>query len=371
MIGLTHYLTVASALFVIGIFGIFLNRKNVIVILMSIELILLSVNINFVAFSAHLGDLGGQVFTMFILTVAAAEAAIGLAILALGIGYMLLARRWLGSDKHGPAVEPRHTLADLARDYRLDERERRLRVLPGSILIGIGVLIWAFVIGTPTAWIVFAIVAALVPMGLLAGLVFVLALAGYIFAAFWQERGLAAGALDDAHGAAFDKSLALQEADPALKAPSEIGRSAFLSILIAIAGLALVVLGGNFLVSGAVGLARSFSILDTIIGLTIVAIGTSMPELVTSVMAALRKQTEVAFGNVVGSNIYNILGIGGFTALISPTNVPSEIVRFDNLIMIGASLVLVAFAFTGRRISRREGAVLVAGYAAYVALIWP
>lgn len=219
--------------------------------------------------------------------------------------------------------------------------------------------------------VVFAIVAALVPMGLLAGLVFVLALAGYIFAAFWQERGLAAGALDDAHGAAFDKSLALQEADPALKGTSDIGRSAFLSILIAIAGLALVVLGGNLLVSGAVGLARSFSISETIIGLTIVAIGTSMPELVTSVMAALRKQTEVAFGNVVGSNIYNILGIGGFTALIAPTNVPSEIVRFDNLIMIGASLVLVAFAFTGRRISRREGAVLVAGYAAYVALIWP
>lgn len=81
MIGLTHYLGVAAALFVIGIFGIFLNRKNVIVILMSIELILLSVNINFVAFSAHLHDLVGQVFTMFVLTVAAAEAAIGLAIL--------------------------------------------------------------------------------------------------------------------------------------------------------------------------------------------------------------------------------------------------------------------------------------------------
>jgi len=81
MITLTHYLTVAAALFVIGIFGIFLNRKNVIVILMSIELMLLAVNINLVAFSAHLGDLVGQVFTMFVLTVAAAEAAIGLAIL--------------------------------------------------------------------------------------------------------------------------------------------------------------------------------------------------------------------------------------------------------------------------------------------------
>ena len=81
MIGLEHYLIVAAALFVIGIFGIFLNRKNVIVILMSIELMLLAVNINLVAFSSYSGDLVGQVFTIFVLTVAAAEAAIGLAIL--------------------------------------------------------------------------------------------------------------------------------------------------------------------------------------------------------------------------------------------------------------------------------------------------
>ncbi len=81
MIGLEHYLGLAAALFVIGIFGLFLNRKNVIVLLMSIELMLLAVNINLVAFSSYLGDLTGQVFTMFVLTVAAAEAAIGLAIL--------------------------------------------------------------------------------------------------------------------------------------------------------------------------------------------------------------------------------------------------------------------------------------------------
>ncbi len=81
MIGLSHYLTLAGILFTLGVFGIFLNRKNVIVILMSIELMLLSVNINFVAFSSFLGDLTGQVFAMFVLTVAAAEAAIGLAIL--------------------------------------------------------------------------------------------------------------------------------------------------------------------------------------------------------------------------------------------------------------------------------------------------
>jgi len=80
-IGLSHYLSVAAILFTIGVFGIFLNRKNVIVILMSIELLLLAVNINFVAFSAYLGDLVGQIFVLLILTVAAAEAAIGLAIL--------------------------------------------------------------------------------------------------------------------------------------------------------------------------------------------------------------------------------------------------------------------------------------------------
>jgi NADH-quinone oxidoreductase subunit K len=82
-VGLLHYLTLASLLFTIGIFGIFLNRKNVIIILMSIELMLLAININFVAFSAHMNDVAGQIFTMFILTVAAAEAAIGLAILVI------------------------------------------------------------------------------------------------------------------------------------------------------------------------------------------------------------------------------------------------------------------------------------------------
>ena len=83
MIGIEHFIVVSSILFVLGVLGIFLNRKNVIVILMAIELILLSVNINFVAFSAFLGDLVGQVFAMFVLTVAAAEAAIGLAILVI------------------------------------------------------------------------------------------------------------------------------------------------------------------------------------------------------------------------------------------------------------------------------------------------
>ena len=142
-------------------------------------------------------------------------------------------------------------------------------------------------------------------------------------------------------------------------------------MLIALGGLVLVIFGGQFLVDGAVSLARGFGISETVIGLTIVAVGTSMPELVTLVVAGLRKQGDVAFGNIVGSNIYNLLGIGGATALIAPGAVPGSIVSFDNLVMIGVSLVLIVFAWTGFRISRREGAALLAGYVAYLYVLWP
>jgi len=215
--------------------------------------------------------------------------------------------------------------------------------------------------------VVFAAMAALTPLGVLIGAVFVAALALYVFAAFRQERQSVSGD----HGAVYDKTIAAQEVDPVL-VPEEVPeRSVLFSLLIAIAGLALVVLGGYFLVGGAVTLARSLGISETVIGLTIVAVGTSMPELVTSIMASIRKQADVAFGNIVGSNIYNILGIGGITAMIAPTEVPNQIVRFDNLVMIAASLLLVIFAYTGRRISRTEGGLMMLLYVGYVAWLWP
>jgi cation:H+ antiporter len=96
-----------------------------------------------------------------------------------------------------------------------------------------------------------------------------------------------------------------------------------------------------------------------------------LPELVTSIMASIRKQTDVAFGNIVGSNIYNILGIGGVTAMIAPTEVPLQIIRFDNLVMIAASILLVVFAYTGRHISRMEGGLLMVLYVGYVGWLWP
>ncbi|WP_366556459.1 calcium/sodium antiporter [Aquibaculum sediminis] len=215
--------------------------------------------------------------------------------------------------------------------------------------------------------VVFAGVAAAVPMSRAIGAGLVVALVTYVYLAFRQERNLAAAG----HTAVYDKSQALQEVDTALAPPAHARSSLPLSILIALAGLALVVLGGIFLVDGAVSLARGFAISETIIGLTIVAVGTSMPELVTSVVAGLKRQGDVAFGNIVGSNIYNLLGIGGATALIAPSRVPAEIVVFDNLVMVGVTLALVLFAWSGRRIARWEGALLLAGYGLYLYVLWP
>lgn len=215
--------------------------------------------------------------------------------------------------------------------------------------------------------IVFALIAFMMPMERFVGAAFVAALAFYVWTAFRQERASTAGD----HGAVYDKSLATQGADPALAPVRNSGDSIWLSLLIAVGGLIMVVLGGYFLVNGAVNFARSFGITEAVIGLTIVAVGTSMPELVTSIMAAIRRETDVAFGNIIGSNIYNVFGIGGATALIAPTAVPDEIVRFDNLVMIAVSMLVVAFAFTGRRIARWEGGLLLAGYIGYVAWIWP
>ena len=144
------------------------------------------------------------------------------------------------------------------------------------------------------------------------------------------------------------------------------GGSLTFGIGVSIAGLVLLVGGAYLLVGAAMELARDIGISETIIGLTVVAVGTSLPELATSVVAAARGQSDVAFGNVVGSNIYNVLGILGITALVQPVPVPREIVFFDIWVMAGSSVLLVVFAMTGWRISRWEGGLFVAGYAAYI-----
>ena len=123
------------------------------------------------------------------------------------------------------------------------------------------------------------------------------------------------------------------------------------------------------LVAGAIGFAAAAGISEAVIGLTVVAVGTSLPELVTSVMAVLRRQGDIAVGNIVGSNIYNVLGILGATAVVQPLTVPQEILRFDLWVMLAVTALLIAFAVTGWRLSRPEGGLLLAGYLAYVGIL--
>ncbi|MGS0728625.1 sodium:calcium antiporter, partial [Shewanella sp. 0m-11] len=141
-----------------------------------------------------------------------------------------------------------------------------------------------------------------------------------------------------------------------------------LSVLFIVIGISMLVGGGILFVDGAVAMAKSFGISEVIIGLTIVAIGTSMPELVTSIVAALKGQSDIAIGNVVGSNIFNVLGILGVTALIHPI-IGSEISNLDWAAMIALAVLLLPFAYTGLRIGRREAGLLIAGYFAYIGYI--
>ncbi|GAB1490017.1 calcium/sodium antiporter [Opitutaceae bacterium] len=220
--------------------------------------------------------------------------------------------------------------------------------------------------------LLFAGVSAFWRLDRVVGFGFVLGLVAYLVYAYRQEKVIAVTG-QAGHTAAFEKSEAHAEVvDHTKKSHARsAGTDIAISTGIAIGGLVLVVAGGDLLVSGAIGLARGFGISESVIGLTIVAVGTSMPELVTSVVAAFRKHSDVALGNVLGSNIYNTLGIGGVTAVLSPTDVPVQIVRFDNPVMVVVSATLLLFAWTGGRIGRREGGILLLGYATYVAALWP
>lgn len=134
-------------------------------------------------------------------------------------------------------------------------------------------------------------------------------------------------------------------------------------------GLIGLPLGANLLVENASIIAREYGVSDTVIGLTLVAIGTSLPELATTVMAAIRRQADVALGNVIGSNMFNLLAIIGIASLIGPIEVDPAFVRFDLWVMLGASLLLIPFVFFKQDITRIWGIVLSALYVVYIVMV--
>ena len=174
-------------------------------------------------------------------------------------------------------------------------------------------------------------------------------LAGYIVYAARDERATATGS-----------------GEPATATP---GPSGLAASACAAGGMVAMVLGARFLVGSAIELAQLAGVSDTVIGLTVVAVGTSLPELVTAAVAAYRRAPDIAFGNVVGSNIYNVLGILGATAVIHPIPVPAEIIRLDIWVMLAATMALAFAAITGWRVTRLEGAGLLAAYGVYVGVL--
>jgi cation:H+ antiporter len=128
-------------------------------------------------------------------------------------------------------------------------------------------------------------------------------------------------------------------------------------------------LGAQLLIDGALGIARDLGVSETVIGLTLVAIGTSLPELATTVMAAFRRQGAVALGNAIGSNMFNLLGIMGITAFFGPIAIPPGILRFDIWVMLASSLLILPFVFGGLNITRIWGLILTVLYATYLVVL--
>jgi cation:H+ antiporter len=143
-----------------------------------------------------------------------------------------------------------------------------------------------------------------------------------------------------------------------------------LDILAILGGLAILVIGSRLLVDNSVSLARTLGVSEAVIGLTIIAAGTSMPELATSLVAAFRKQADIAVGNVVGSNVFNILGILGISGLLKPFE-SSGVTMVDYGFMVAFSLLLLPLLYTGRVLHRVEGGLLLALYGGYLWILWP
>jgi len=140
-------------------------------------------------------------------------------------------------------------------------------------------------------------------------------------------------------------------------------------IFFLVLGLIGLPIGADLLVEAATNIARDYGVSETVIGLTLVAVGTSLPELATSVMAALRNQADVALGNVIGSNMFNLLAIIGIASLVGPIPVDPAMMRFDLWIMLATALALAPFVFRGWRMGRRWGIVFVGLYAGYVLML--
>ncbi len=201
---------------------------------------------------------------------------------------------------------------------------------------------------------IFAAVALGGVANLVQGVLMVAALAAFLAWSLWTDirAGGAAAAL---HRRGAER-------------PDGMAERIWVMVAAVVLGIALLIVGADLLVDGAAALARAAGVSDEVIGLTLVAVGTSLPELATSIVAAVRRQPEICLGNVLGSNIFNLLGVTGAAAMVTPIAFHPKILSFDLWALIAVTALVIAVMVTGRRISRIEGGVLLVLYAAYIAV---
>ena len=190
-------------------------------------------------------------------------------------------------------------------------------------------------------------------LGFAVGAAMLAALAGYTVWSFYAARRRGPGA---------DSAAAAEE-------PESAPRNAWAALAFTAAGIAGVLIGARLLVESAVDIARAAGLSEAVIGLTLIALGTSLPELATAVMAALRGHAAIAVGNALGSNLFNMLGIAGATALVAPVPVPPEIAGRDLWVMLAVTALLLLAMRGERKISRAEGAAAIGAYALYIAAV--
>ena len=185
-------------------------------------------------------------------------------------------------------------------------------------------------------------------------LLLLVSLTSYLIWAYWSESYQVAPAAEIHVAEAAEITI--------------LPRSVLFMTVSVIAGLLLLIGGSRVLLTGATGIAINLGISEALVGLTLVAVGTSLPEFAVSLIATLRRHGDVAVGNILGSNIFNLLGILGISTLLQPLPVHLRILQFDQWMMLGSALLLLLFLYTHKRLSRLEGALLLAGYVIYLGL---
>jgi len=222
-----------------------------------------------------------------------------------------------------------------------------------------------------TATVLFTAFAFTSTVGRLEGSLMLVALVLYLVFSYFNDRRIngkrsaeAAQAAADQDSAARD--AALKDERRIEKAPARPGP--LMAMIFVVTGVGALVGGSHLLVDGAEDIARALGVSDAVIGLTLVAVGTSLPELATAIVAGMRRHSEIALGNVLGSNLFNLLLVLGVLGFIIPFQVAEEMLSFDVWVMVGAVVVLLPVMMTGWRIGRREGAAFLIAYGVYVAM---